>query len=180
MFIYCDDFPYHDRFIDNDEAFIPELDRTVYRAESGLGYLVYHAEDEDIGRVTIYSESPRDYLFFPRRVFITDDGRRPLWPLLPATWLYDTEMNAYLYHVYWKGEHYGVYPWGNVPESLGPSIFIKNENGMYSNGFAGVRVSAFKGEEQWREDWKDYIINECMINTDRLNEWIKDGATEMF
>ncbi|MBQ7625337.1 MAG: hypothetical protein IJS65_08680 [Clostridia bacterium] len=180
MFIYCDDFPYHDRFKNKDEAFIPELNRTVYRAESGLGYLMYHAEDKNLSSEAIYSESPRDYLFYPRHVYIDKGGRRPLWPLLPSTYLYDTETGAYLFHIYWMGKHYGVYPCcGNVPEDAG-DLFIRNENGKYVNGFCGVRVGTFKGEEQWRDDWKDYIINECMINTDRLNEWIKDGATSLF
>ena len=145
---YNGDFPFADRFdpkLGDETVFLPEWGLAVHRQLNGFVCDTYSYEAD--GRF-LYGESAREY------AFLTGSP----CAFLPDTYLYDDVSHVFYWHLYWGGRHYAVSP--RLSEDfLNEAKRIEVACGAETFRFFGYAVTAFEGEEAWRQEWRDCLTD---------------------
>lgn len=188
MFHYHDgDFPYSDRFpsvgLDApvSKVYIPEWDLTVCRDHHGyLGDPVcYYTSDRHLFECTL-----RESAVLPGK---NEEKLNRIPYLHDGTYLYNDEDHVFYFHFYFAGKHYAVPPdssfrLNTYAEKYGLTYY-EIETDLFSYRFFGIEVDSFEGEERWANDYKDSIVDDCMVRdsvkkTEKYKEWFAETGGE--
>ena len=142
-------FPYKNRFHEDDTIFIPEIGKNVCRKTYPYVCEAYAYYIEEDGREQeIYCESKRHYAFWAR-------NNNSLIPLFPQMYLYNDEDGIYYFHIFWERKHYAVILRKDVSADSEKTLLTgKHDACCY---ISGIEVDSFEGMDAWKKEYEQFI-----------------------